>query len=90
MMIMGSEEASRRTCLHWRYGCRVSKGFHLKRYNSEKLGLLYDMTCIFRENGLSITREEVTTQGDKVVNVLYVIDTSRNPIDVNIAEFMRR
>lgn len=41
-----------------------------------RIGLLSDVTRVFRENGLSITRAEIGTNGDRAVGTFYVRDTS--------------
>ena len=54
--------------------------------NNDRVGLLSDMTCIFRENGMSVTRAEVSTRGDMAADVFYVTDTAGNPIDTKTVE----
>lgn len=77
-------------CLEAAIERRVSEGVRLELCTSDRVGLLSDITRIFRENGLSVTRADVTTQGDKAVNVFYVTDTSGNAVDMKIVEAMRR
>lgn len=49
---------------------------------------------MFRENGLSVTRADVTTRGDKAINVFYVRDAYSGNlamnIDMKVVEAMRR
>jgi hypothetical protein len=54
------------------------------------VGLLTDVTRIFRENGLSVTRADVSTQGDKAVNIFYVTDTYGRPVDMKTVEAIRQ
>jgi len=61
------------------------QGLRLELCTSDRPGLLSDVTHIFHENGLSVTRAEVTTRG-KAVNAFYVIDAARNPVDSKIVE----
>jgi UTP:GlnB (protein PII) uridylyltransferase len=68
----------------------LQQGVRLELCTSDRVGLLSDITRIFRENGLSVTRADVTTRADKAVNVFYVTDTSGNPVDMKIVEAMRR
>ncbi|EFJ07418.1 hypothetical protein SELMODRAFT_133620, partial [Selaginella moellendorffii] len=62
----------------------------LELCTKDRVGLLSDVTRIFRENGLSVTRADVSTQGDKAVNVFYVTDASGNPVDRRIVEATRK
>ncbi|XP_059066991.1 ACT domain-containing protein ACR3 [Cryptomeria japonica] len=77
-------------CLEAAIERRVSEGLRLELCTSDRVGLLSDITRIFRENGLSVTRADVTTRGDKAVNVFYVTDASGNPVDMKIVEAMRK
>lgn len=56
----------------------------------DRAGLLSDVTRIFRENGLSVTRAEVTTRGSQAVNVFYVVDASGNPVKSETIESVRK
>lgn len=49
-----------------------------------------DVTRIFRENGLSVTRAEVTTRGSQAVNAFYVTDASGNPVKSEMIEAVRK
>lgn len=51
--------------------------------------MLSDITRIFRENGLSVARADVNTQGDKAVNTFYVTDASGGPVDMKTVEAVR-
>ena len=48
------------------------------------------MTRIFRENGLSVTRAEVTTREEKETNAFYVTDVAGNPVDSKTVEAVRQ
>lgn len=50
------------------------QGMRLELCSDDRVGLLSEVTRIFRENGLSVTRAEVTTRGSQAVNVFYVIE----------------
>ena len=56
---------------------------------NDRVGLLSDVTRIFRENGLSVTRAEVTTRGSKVMNVFFVTDTYGNKVQSKVIEAIR-
>jgi len=62
----------------------------LELCTSDRAGLLTDVTRIFRENGLSVTRADVSTQGDKAVNTFYVTDVSGRPVDLKTVEAIRK
>lgn len=48
------------------------------------------MTRIFRENGLSVSRAEVTTRGSQAVNVFYVTDASGKAVKSETIEAVRK
>lgn len=51
------------------------------RATDNRSGLLAETTRTFRENGLSVTRAEVSTKGDAAVNMFYVTDAAGHPTD---------
>lgn len=57
---------------------------------NDRLGLLSDVTRIFREYGLSVTRAEVATKGGKAINTFYVRDAAGNPVDAKTIESVRQ
>ncbi|KAJ7564519.1 hypothetical protein O6H91_02G020700 [Diphasiastrum complanatum] len=77
-------------CLEAAIERRTSEGLRLELSTSDRVGLLSDVTRIFRENGLSVARADVSTRGEKAVNVFYVTDTAGNPVDMNIVEAVRK
>lgn len=66
------------------------QGIRLELCGEDRVGLLSDVTRIFRENGLSVTRAEVTTRGSQAVNVFYVIDASGNQVKSETIEAVRQ
>lgn len=54
------------------------------------MGLLSDVTRVLRENGLSISRVEVTTQGDTAVGSFYITDASGHDVNPNIVEVVKK
>eukprot|EP00250_Pteridium_aquilinum_P011519 c20123_g1_i1 orf=321-1694(-) len=76
-------------CLEAAIKRRVSQGIRLELCTSDKVGLLSEVTRIFRENGLSVSRAGVSTQGDKAFNTFYVTDASGGPVDMRIIEAIR-
>lgn len=66
------------------------QGMRLELCSDDRVGLLSEVTRIFRENGLSVTRAEVTTRGSQAVNVFYVIDASGHPVKSETIEVVRK
>lgn len=66
------------------------QGIRLELCSDDRVGLLSDVTRIFRENGLSVTRAEVTTRGSQAINVFYVIDSSGNAVKSETIEAVRK
>lgn len=88
-----SSEAERQrviNCLEAAIKRRTSEGISLELCCEDRVGLLSDVTRIFRENGLSVTQAEVTTRGSQAVNVFYVIDASGNPVKSETIESVRK
>lgn len=67
-----------------------SQGIRLELCSEDRVGLLSDVTRIFRENGLSVTRAEVTTRGSQALNAFYVTDASGNPVKSETIEAIRK
>lgn len=61
----------------------------LELCTTDKQGLLAEVTRTFRENGLNVTRAEISTLRDTALNVFYVTDAAGNPADPKIIEFVR-
>lgn len=70
--------------------CHVLQGIRLELCSDDRVGLLSDVTRIFRENGLSVTRAEVKTRGSQAVNIFYVTDASGNPVKSETIEAVRK
>ncbi|PKA50371.1 hypothetical protein AXF42_Ash013460 [Apostasia shenzhenica] len=69
---------------------RVSKGLKLELCTTDRVGLLSDVTRIFRENSLTVTRAEVSTKAGKAINAFYVRDAAGNEVDANRLESIRQ
>ncbi|KDP32101.1 hypothetical protein JCGZ_12562 [Jatropha curcas] len=69
---------------------RVSHGLRLDLCTHNRIGLLSDMTRAFRENGLSISRAEMGTQGETAVGSFYVTDASGDEINPLTIEVVRK
>ncbi|KAI4357968.1 hypothetical protein L6164_001880 [Bauhinia variegata] len=76
-------------CLEAAIERRVSEGLKLELCTTDRVGLLSNVTRIFRENSLTVTRAEVTTKGGKAVNTFYVRGTSGCPVDSKTIESIR-
>ncbi|KAJ0963531.1 hypothetical protein J5N97_028653 [Dioscorea zingiberensis] len=88
-----NSEAERRRvvqCLEAAIERRVSEGLKLELCTSDRVGLLSEVTRIFRENSLTVTRAEVTTRGGKAVNTFYVRDAAGYPVDSKIITSIRQ
>lgn len=77
-------------CLEAAIERRVSEGLKLELCTSDRVGLLSDVTRIFRENSLTVTRAEVTTRAGKAVNTFYVQDASGYPVDSKTIDSIRQ
>ncbi|OVA04882.1 ACT domain [Macleaya cordata] len=77
-------------CLEAAIERRVSDGLKLELCTSDRVGLLSDVTRIFRENSLSVTRAEVTTRAGRAINTFYVRDVAGNPVDAKIIDSIRQ
>lgn len=66
------------------------QGLELKLCAEDRLGLLSDITRIFRENSLSIKRAEISTKCGKVRDTFYVTDVTGNPVDEKTIDSVRR
>lgn len=66
------------------------QGVRLELCTEDRKGLLAEVMRTFRENGLNVTRAEITTTGDFVSNVFYVTDAIGYPADNKIIESVRQ
>ncbi|CAM8879498.1 unnamed protein product [Rhodiola kirilowii] len=88
-----SSEAERQRVIHCLEAAvrrRASEGIRLELCGDDRVGLLAEVTRIFRENGLSVARAEVTTRGSQAVNVFYVTDTSGGQVRRETIEAVRK
>ncbi|CAN1186115.1 ACT domain-containing protein ACR8 [Linum perenne] len=87
-----SSEAERQRvilCLQAAVERRASEGVRLELCMSDRQGLLADVTRTFRENGLNVTRAEISTMKETVENVFHVTDARGNAADSKIIESVR-
>ncbi|XP_043717396.1 ACT domain-containing protein ACR8-like isoform X1 [Telopea speciosissima] len=87
-----SSEAERQRviqCLQASIERRASEGVKLELYTMDRRGLLSDVTRTFRENGLNVTRAEISTTSDTAMNVFCVTDAAGNPVEPKTIEAVR-
>ncbi|KAJ7944821.1 ACT domain-containing protein [Quillaja saponaria] len=77
-------------CLQAAVERRASEGVRLELCAGDRQGLLADVMRTFRENGLNVTRAEVSTTRDMALNVFYVTDAVGNTADPKIIESVRQ
>ncbi|CAI0379144.1 unnamed protein product [Linum tenue] len=76
-------------CLEAAVERRASEGVRLELSTPDRQGLLADVTRTFRENGLNVTRAEVSTMKETAQNVFYVTDVMGKSADGKIIESVR-
>ncbi|KAK6155368.1 hypothetical protein DH2020_009616 [Rehmannia glutinosa] len=79
-----SSEAERERvmqCLEAAIERRGSEGLELELRAEDRVGLLSDITRVFRENSLCIKRAEISTKGGKARDTFYVTDVTGSPVD---------
>ncbi|BFG35762.1 hypothetical protein CerSpe_220360 [Prunus speciosa] len=70
---------------------RISQqGLRLDLCAKNRMGLLSDITRVFRENGLSMSRIEIGTRGERAVGSIYVTDASGDEVNPNAVELVRK
>ncbi|KAJ4956157.1 hypothetical protein NE237_012940 [Protea cynaroides] len=87
-----SSEAERQRviqCLQAAIERRAYEGVKLELYTTDRPHLLSDVTRTFRENGLNVTRAEISTTGDMAINVFYVTDAAGNAVEPKTIEAVR-
>lgn len=62
----------------------------LELCTGDRVGLLSDVTRIFREHGLSVSRADVATNDNKAVNIFYVTDMAGHQVGTEVIEAVRR
>lgn len=88
-----SSEAERERvvqCLEAAIERRTSEALELELCTEDRIGLLSDITRIFRENSLCIKRAEISTEGGKAKDTFYVTDVTGNPVDPKTIDSIRR
>ena len=65
------------------------QGVKLELCSNDKVGLLSEVTRIFRENSLTVTRAEVSTKGRTAVNTFYVRSSAGEAVDQKTIDSIR-
>ncbi|XP_073013543.1 ACT domain-containing protein ACR4-like [Typha latifolia] len=76
-------------CLEAAIRRRNIEGVRLELCCEDRIGLLADVTRIFRENGLVVKQAEVSTRGSQAANAFYVVDVSGNQVRSQTIEAVR-
>ncbi|XP_042517049.1 ACT domain-containing protein ACR1-like isoform X2 [Macadamia integrifolia] len=69
---------------------RASHGLRLDVCTGNRVGLLSDVTRVFREHGLSVASAEIGTRGERAIGSFHVTDVSGNEVDSKTVELVRR
>lgn len=77
-------------CLQAAIERRASEGLELELRAEDKVGLLSNITRIFRENGLCIKRAEISTENGEAINTFYVSEISRNNAEAETIESIKK
>lgn len=65
------------------------QGVRLELRTNDRACLLSDVTRTFRENGLNVTRAEVSTSADVALNLFYVTDALGSAADMKTINSVR-
>ncbi|XP_044483950.1 ACT domain-containing protein ACR1 isoform X2 [Mangifera indica] len=85
-----SERIKLTKCLIAAVERRVSHGLRLDISTKNRMGLLADITRLFRENGLSVSRSEIGTNEDRAIGSFHVTDASGHEVDAHTIELVRQ
>lgn len=69
---------------------RLPQGVKLELCTNDKVGLLSEVTRIFRENSLTVTRAEVSTRERMAINTFYVRDSAGETVDQKTIDSIRQ
>ncbi|XP_062225469.1 ACT domain-containing protein ACR6-like isoform X2 [Phragmites australis] len=76
-------------CLEAAIERRTNEGLELEVRTGDRTGLLSDITRIFRENGLTIRRAEISSEGGEAVDTFYLSDPQGHPVEAKTIEAIR-
>uniref|UniRef100_J3LXB5 ACT domain-containing protein ACR n=1 Tax=Oryza brachyantha TaxID=4533 RepID=J3LXB5_ORYBR len=86
---VGIVPAEEYTCLEAAIERRTADGLALEVRTCDRAGLLSDVTRIFRENGLTIRRAEISSDGGEAVDTFYLSDPQGHPVEAKTIEAIR-
>jgi UTP:GlnB (protein PII) uridylyltransferase len=69
--------------------CAGEGVLELEVRSGDRAGLLSDVTRIFRENGLTIQRAEIASEGGEAVDTFYLSDPQGHPIEAKTIDAIR-
>lgn len=69
--------------------CLSLQGLRLDLCTEDRVGLLSDITRLFREHGMSLSRADLGTNGEQAIGSFYVTDSSGNDVDLRTVELVR-
>ncbi|KAJ1270701.1 hypothetical protein BS78_06G071900 [Paspalum vaginatum] len=76
-------------CLEAAIERRTAEGLELEVRSGDRAGLLSNITRIFRENGLTIRRAEISSSGGEAVDTFYLSDPQGHPVEAKTIEAIR-
>ncbi|KAA8542090.1 hypothetical protein F0562_023242 [Nyssa sinensis] len=77
-------------CLEAAIERRATEGLEFEVCTDDRFGLLSDITRIFRENGLSIKRAQISTKCGKAKGSFFVTDVSGNPVEPKTVDLIQQ
>ncbi|XP_028764245.1 ACT domain-containing protein ACR1 [Neltuma alba] len=89
-LLRESERQKLTLCLIAAIERRVSHGLRIDINTENRVGLMRELTRVFRENGLWISRVEIGTRGDKAEGSFYVTDSAGGEVNPKIVELVRQ
>lgn len=76
-------------CLEAAIERRTADGLALEVRTGDRAGLLSDVTRIFRENGLTIRRAEISSERGEAVDTFYLSDPQGHPVEAKTIDAIR-
>ena len=76
-------------CLAAAIARRTADGLALEVRTGDRAGLLSDVTRIFRENGLTIRRAEISSERGEAVDTFYLSDPQGHPVEAKTIDAIR-
>ncbi|URE46857.1 ACT domain [Musa troglodytarum] len=77
-------------CLEAAIERRTTEGLEMVLRTEDRHGLLSDVTRVFRENGLTIRRAEISTQEGKASDTFYLSEMSGKPVEAKTIDSICR